>query len=66
MVPVQKDERLLAQHDEQRVAQLGHFGQHEHGGPEAGHLVIFDVTAKQIIIISNLNSNLLNSLDSSS
>lgn len=35
VVPVQEDERLLAQHDEHGVAQLGQLGQHEHVRPEA-------------------------------
>ena len=46
MVPVEENERLLAQDDKQRVAQLGHFGQDEHGGPESGDFVIFDVTGE--------------------
>ena len=35
MVPVQKDEWLLAQYDEYGVAQFWYFRQHEHGRPEA-------------------------------
>lgn len=46
MVPVQKDEWLFAKYDEDGVAQLGHFGQDEHGGPESSHLVILDVTVR--------------------
>lgn len=42
VVPVQEDERLLAQHDEHRVAELRQLGQHEHPRPEAGDLVRFD------------------------
>ena len=43
VVPVEEDERLFAQHDENRVAQFRHFRQDEHGGPESGDLVAEDV-----------------------
>lgn len=42
VVPVQEDQRLLAQHNEQRVAQLGQLGQHEQPRPEAAHPIRFD------------------------
>lgn len=41
MIPVQEDQRLLAQHYEYRVTQLWQLGQHEHPRPEAGHFVLF-------------------------
>lgn len=43
VVPVEEDERLFAQDDEDGVAELGHLRQHEHGGPESGDLVTQDV-----------------------
>lgn len=46
MVPVQKDERLFAQHNEQRVAQFGQFREHKQPGPEAAHFVRFDETMR--------------------
>ncbi len=42
VVPVQEDERLLPQHDEDGVAQLGNLGQHERQRPEAGDAVTLD------------------------
>jgi len=45
MIPVQEDERLLAEHDEYRVAELRQLGQHEQPRPEPGHGVILDVAA---------------------
>jgi len=40
---VQEDERLLAEHDEYRVAQLRQFAEHEEPGPEAAHAILLDV-----------------------
>ena len=48
VVPVQKDERLFAQNDKNRIAQFGHFGQYEHSGPKSGYFVIFDITVEII------------------
>lgn len=42
VVPVQEDQRLLAQHNEQRVAQLGQLGEHKQPRPEAAHAIRFD------------------------
>lgn len=42
MVPVQKDERFLAQHYEHRVAQLRQLGEDEHPRPEAWHFILLD------------------------
>lgn len=39
---MEEDERLLPEHDEDGVAQLGHLRQHEHERPEAGNLVGLD------------------------
>jgi hypothetical protein len=50
VIPVEENERLLAQNDEHGVAQLGHFRQHKHGRPKARHFVIFDVTVINEII----------------
>lgn len=36
MVPMQKDERLFMDHDEECVDQLGEFGEDEQLDPEAG------------------------------
>lgn len=45
VVPVQEDERLLPQHDEHGVAQLGQLRQHKQPRPEATDSVVFDETA---------------------
>jgi len=42
VVPMQEDERLFAQNDEDGVAQFWNFGQDEHGGPESRHFVLDD------------------------
>ena len=42
VVPVEEDQLLLPQHDEDGVPQLGHLGQHEHPGPEPAHSVVLD------------------------
>lgn len=42
-LPVQKDEWLLAEHNEYRVAQLRQFAEHEEPGPEAAHAILLDV-----------------------
>lgn len=42
VVPVQEDQRLFPQHNEERVAQLGQFGEHKQPCPEAGHFVLLD------------------------
>lgn len=47
MVPVQKDQRLFAEHDKYGVTQFGQFGQHEQPGPETGYRVVFNVTASE-------------------
>jgi len=39
MVPVQEDERLLAEDDEGGVPELEQLGQGEQPGPEAAHFV---------------------------
>ena len=39
MIPVEKDELLLAQHDEHGVDELGQLAHDEHEGPEARHAV---------------------------
>lgn len=44
VVPVQEDQRLLAQHNEDRVAQLGQLGEHEQPCPEARHFVLLNKT----------------------
>lgn len=46
MIPVQEDEWLFAQHNENGVAQFRHFGQDEHGGPKSGHFVILDIAVE--------------------
>jgi len=43
MVPVEEDERFLAQHHEYGIAQFGQLGQDEHERPEPGHLVIYEI-----------------------
>ncbi|CAI6351665.1 unnamed protein product [Macrosiphum euphorbiae] len=45
MIPVQEDERLLAEHDEYRVTEFGQLGQHEQPRPEPRHRVILNVAA---------------------
>ena len=45
MIPVEKDELLFAQHDEQRVDELGHFAQHEQPRPAAEHAVCVLIVA---------------------
>jgi len=45
VVPMQEDERLFAQNDEDGVAQFWNFGQDEHGGPESRHFVLDDEAA---------------------
>jgi hypothetical protein len=45
-LPVQKDERLFPEHDEDGVAQLRDLGQDEHERPESRHPVVFDETGK--------------------
>lgn len=40
---MQEDQRLLAQHNEYRVAQLRQLAQNEEPGPEAAHAVLLDV-----------------------
>lgn len=47
VVPVQEDERLLAQHNEHRVPELRQLRQHEHHRPEAGHFVLLNETGKR-------------------
>lgn len=47
MVPVQKDERLLPQHNEQRVAKLGQLRKHKQPRPEATNAILLDVTGKK-------------------
>lgn len=47
VVPVQEDERLLAQHDQHRVTQLRHLRQHEHCRPETRHFVLLDEAGKK-------------------
>lgn len=42
-LPVQKDEWLLAEHNEYRVAQLRQFAEHKEPGPEAAHAILLDV-----------------------
>ena len=42
VVPVEEDQLLLPQHDEDGVPQLGHLGQHEHPRPEPAHSVVLD------------------------
>lgn len=44
MIPMEEDERLFTQNDEDGVAQFWHFGQDKHGSPKARHFVIFDIT----------------------
>ena len=34
VIPVQEDERLLAEHDKNRVQKLGNFGENEEQNPE--------------------------------
>lgn len=46
MIPVQKDQRLLAQHNEYRIAQFRQLAQHKQPGPEAAHAILLNVTAK--------------------
>ena len=45
VVPVQEDERLLPENDEDGVSQLGHLAQGEHPVPKSTHSVIQE-TAK--------------------
>lgn len=42
VVPVEEDEGLLPEDDEDGVAQFGELAQDEHPRPEAGDLVLFD------------------------
>ena len=39
-VPVEEDQLLLPQHNEDGVHQLGQLGQHEQPGPERGHVIL--------------------------
>ncbi len=57
MVPVQKDEWLLAQYDEYGVAQFWYFRQHEHGRPEAWHFVLNDETVAHKIHRIDVNQS---------
>lgn len=43
MIPVEEDQRLLAQHYEDRVAKFRQFRQHEQPCPEAGYAILLDV-----------------------
>lgn len=47
MVPVEEDQRLLAQDYEHRVAELRDLGQDEHPRPESGDFVCFDEAGKE-------------------
>lgn len=44
MIPVQKDQRLLAQHYEYRIAQFRQLAQHKQPGPKAAHAILLNVT----------------------
>lgn len=46
VVPVQEDQWLFSQHYEDRVAQLGEFGEHKQPCPEPGHFVLLDEAAR--------------------
>ena len=54
VVPVEEDQLLLPQHDEDGVPQLGHLGQHEHPGPEPAHSVVLDEAGNPYGIKSKL------------
>ena len=48
VIPMEKDKRLLAKHNEYGVAKFWHFGQDEHCGPESGHFIVLDITVKNM------------------
>lgn len=50
VVPVQEDERLFAQHNEDRVTKLGQLWQHKKPCPEAAHLVVLNVAEMEKIL----------------
>lgn len=50
VIPVQEDQRLLAQHDEDRVTEFGYLRQHEHPRPEARYAVLLDKAAIELFV----------------
>lgn len=43
MIPMQEDQILFAQHNEQSVTKFRDFGQSEHPSPETGDHTLFDI-----------------------